>query len=36
MEISREMLAELREEVRVAIASLKLPEHEIASAQPAA
>ena len=32
MEITREMLAELREEVRAAVASLRLREHEIAAA----
>jgi stearoyl-CoA desaturase (delta-9 desaturase) len=36
MEITREMLAELREEVRAAIDSLKLRDHEIAGAQPSA
>ncbi len=36
MEITREMLAELRMEVRAAVASLKLREHEIAASQSAA
>jgi len=36
MEITREMLAELRKEVRLAIASLHLPDHEMAAAGSAA
>ena len=36
MEINREMLAELSAEVRAAIASLKLRDHELADAEPAA
>ena len=36
MEITREMLAELREEIRTAIASLKLRDHELADAEFAA
>ena len=36
MEITREMLSELREEVRAAVASLRLREDEIAAAGSAA
>ena len=36
MEINREMLAELSAEVRAAIASLKLRDHELTGAEPAA
>ena len=36
MEITREMLAELREEIRAAIESLKLRDHEFENATPAA
>ena len=36
MEITREMLVELRAEVRAAIASLKTRDHEIAKTEPAA
>jgi hypothetical protein len=36
MEITREMMGELREEVRRAIESLKLRDHELARVEPAA
>ena len=36
MEITREMLVELRAEVRAAFASLKARDHEVAGAEPAA
>ena len=36
MEITREMLAELRDEIRAAIESLKLRDHEFDNAAPAA